>query len=199
MSDLGPRDDSTTYYFTSHVAWLSRWADSCTIFVVVVDLITHTKGNLLCSPGIVWDCCKFLVLNDLRNSCPGIEGIVASFLSWLIWGIHVVMIVVLLHVFHCYFVLCYIGTVLGFPSGIIDGIIYLPLTQQILSSFPTTLLHFPTPQVLALKTYTWFACLEVCNWSFNSFGQVKIQHYSNSLMLPPCSLSEWMKLFVVSN
>ncbi len=122
-------DDSTTYYFTSHVAWLSRWADSCTIFVVVVDLITHTQKEIALLSWNCMDCCKFLVLNDLRNSCPGIVGIVASFLSWLIWGIHVVMIVVLLHVFHCYFVLCSIGTVLGFTSGIIDGIIYLPLTR----------------------------------------------------------------------
>jgi hypothetical protein len=71
-------DDSTTYYYTSHAAWLSRWADSCTIYVVVVDLITHTQGNLLCSPGIVW--------------------IVASFLSWMTWGIHVLEVYGLLQV-----------------------------------------------------------------------------------------------------
>ncbi len=120
-----------------------------------------------------WKCmdrCKFLVLNDLRNSCRDDCCFVAC-LSLLFCS--------LLH-----------SNCVGLTSGIIDGIIYLPLARQILSSFPTTLLHFPTPQVLALKTYTWCACLEVCNWSFNSFGQVKIQHYSNSSMLPPFSLSE---------
>lgn len=170
------------------------WVGGQIMYVVAVILITHTKGNLLCSPGIVW--------------------IVASFLSWMTWGILVLELYGLLQVsclewferfmswwllfccmslivilFSATLELCWV-----FMAGIIDDIIYLPLTRQILSSFPTTLLHFPTTQVLALKTYTWCACLAVFNWSFNSFGQVKIQHYSNSLMLPPCSLSEWMKL-----
>lgn len=41
---------------------------------------THKRKFALLSWNCM-DCCKFLVLNDLRNSCPGIVWIVASFLT----------------------------------------------------------------------------------------------------------------------